>query len=217
MLVASLTLLSCAGPIVSGARGEIISYRDPSGRLLYVNTEDEELTRAAATGGAPAALRLIEQRKRSMPGILEHIEEVSRQHGVDPTLVHAVIEVESAWNPNARSHKGALGLMQLLPATAARFGVRELFDPEQNVLAGVRYLRFLLDRFQNNLEFALAGYNAGENSVASRGGVPPYPETRAYLQRLRTIYGKLGAAPVRGAGYIYPTVDARGRVVYVNE
>jgi soluble lytic murein transglycosylase-like protein len=95
--------------------------------------------------------------------------------------------------------------------------VRQLFDPEQNVLAGVRYLRFLLDRFKNNLELALAGYNAGENAVSARGGVPPYAETRAYLQRLRTVYGKLGVAPILGSGYIYPTLDARGRLVYVNE
>ena len=216
--VASLSLLLIAGPLVSGARGEIVSYRDQTGRLIYVNTEDEELTRVAATGGASAALRLIEQRKRAMPGILEHIDEVSRQHGVDPELVHAVIQVESAWNRNARSHKGALGLMQLMPATAARFGVREAFDPEQNVLGGVRYLRFLLDRFQNNLELTLAAYNAGENAVAASGGVPPYRETLAYLDRLRTIYGKLGAAaPTGGAGYIYPTLDAHGRIVYVNE
>ena len=217
-VIASLTLILFTGPLVSTARGEIISYRDQTGRLIYVNTEDQELARVAAEGGATAVLHLIEQRKRSMPGILEHIEEVSRQHGVDPALVHAVIEAESAWNPTARSHKGALGLMQLLPATAARFGVRELFNPEENVLAGVRYLRFLLDRFQNNVEFALAAYNAGENAVEAAGGVPPYRETRAYLQRLRTLYGKLGpGAAIRGAGYIYPTLDAHGRVVYVNE
>ena len=217
-VIASLTLLFFTGPFVSTARGEIISYRDQTGRLIYVNTEDEELTRAAARGGATGALRLIEQRKRALPGIEQHIEEVSRQHGVDPALVHALIEVESAWNTGARSHKGALGLMQLMPATAARFGVRELFDPEQNVLAGVRYLRFLLDRFQNNVELALAAYNAGENAVEAAGGVPAFRETRDYLERVRSVYGKLGpGAVIHGSGYIYPILDAHGRVVYVNE
>lgn len=217
-VVASLTILFCTGPFVAAVRAEIISYRDQTGHLIYVNTEDEELTRAAARGGVTAALRLIEQRKRAMPGIERHIEEVSRRHGVDPALVHALIEVESAWNPNARSRKGALGLMQLMPATAARFGVRQIFDPEENVLGGVRYLRFLLDRFQNNLEFALAAYNAGENAVEAAGGIPRFRETRDYLERLRSLYGKLGpGAGTAGSGYIYPTLDAHGHVVYVNE
>jgi len=207
------TALSAGLPL---ARAEILSYVDPQGRLVYVNSEDEELQEAAARGGASAALRLIERRKRALPGIERHIEEVAGQHGIDPQLVHAVIQVESAWNPRARSRKGALGLMQLLPPTAARFGVTDLFDPLENTNAGIRYLRFLLDRFDSNLEFALAGYNAGENAVDAAGGVPPYRETRQYLERLRTLYGKLGSA-VLGAGHIYTVVDHRGRLVYINE
>lgn len=203
---------------VCPARAEIISYMDQSGRRIFINTEDEELRQAAARGGVAAALRLIERRKQSMPGIEQHIETVSRHHGVDPELVHAVIEVESAWNPLAGSRKGALGLMQLLPSTAARFGVSELFDPRQNVAAGVRYLRFLLDRFDNNLEWALAAYNSGENAVEAVRGVPPYRETRQYLQRLRSFYSKLGPGSAEtGPSFIYPTLDAQGRVVYENE
>ncbi len=198
------------------ARAQILSYVDQHGRRIYVNSEDQELRQAAARGGASAALQLIERRKRALPGIERHIESEADRHGIDPQLVHAIIEVESAWNPRARSRKGALGLMQLLPRTAARFGVTELFDPAQNVTAGIRYLRFLLDLFDNNLEFAVAGYNAGENAVAAAGGVPPYRETRQYLARLRTLYGKLGPGLV-GGGSIYPVVDHRGRLVYINE
>ena len=198
------------------ARAEILSYVDQQGRLIYVNTEDQELRQAAARGGAAAALELIERRKRALPGIEHHIEEVAQQHGIDPELVHAIIEVESAWNPRARSRKGALGLMQLLPRTAARFGVSDPFDPQKNIIAGVRYLRFLLDRFDNNLELAVAGYNAGENAVAAADGVPPYRETQEYLERLRMLYSKLGPGRA-GPSHIYPVVDHRGRLVYMNE
>jgi len=191
---------------------------DQKGRRVYINTEDEELRAAASRGGAAAALRLIEQRKRALPGIQQHIEAVSRRHRVDPELVQAIIEVESAWSPQARSRKGALGLMQLLPATAARFGVSELFDPQENILAGVRYLRFLLDRFNNNLELAVAAYNAGENAVEGAGGIPSYRETQQYVERLRSLYAKMGPRRrVAGAGFIYAVVDSEGRIVYVNE
>jgi soluble lytic murein transglycosylase-like protein len=190
---------------------------DQRGRLIYVNAEDEELRHVAASRGVPAALRLIERRKRALPGIEEHIETEARQHRIDPQLVHAIIEVESAWNPRARSRKGALGLMQLLPGTAARFGIRDLYNPQKNVTAGIRYLRFLLDRFDNNLEYALAGYNAGENAIARAGGVPPYRETRQYVERLRNLYGKQQLQSTNGVGAIFSIVDRSGRVVYVNE
>ncbi len=112
---------------------------------------------------------------------------------VDPKLVHAVIQVESAWNPRARSNKGALGLMQLMPATATRFGVSDPFDPKQNIRAGARYLRILLDQFKQNLTHALAAYNAGEGAVIAHGGVPPYQETRNYIVRINALYGELQA------------------------
>lgn len=198
-------------------RAEIIPFVDERGRRIYINTEDEELRQAVARGGSAAAVRVFEHRKRSLPGIEEHLEAEARRHRIDPELVRAIIEVESAWNPRARSRKGALGLMQLLPATGARFGVRELFDPRNNVTAGIRYLRFLLDRFDNNLEWALAGYNAGENAVERAGGVPPYWETRQYVQRLRSLYHKLEQSPSEATAIIFTVIDRKGRVVYVNE
>lgn len=199
------------------ARADIISYQDENGRRIFVNTADSELHQAAVRGGASKALKLMERRKRSLTGIERHIETEASQHGIDPELVHAVIEVESGWNHRAVSRKGAIGLMQLLPETGARFGVHDLVNPKENVSGGIRYLRFLLDRFQNNLELALAGYNAGENAVAAAGGVPPYRETRDYLERLRTLYRKLGKGHAHGAGSIYPVRGRDGRVVFVNE
>lgn len=119
------------------------------------------------------------------------IYEAARKHQVNPRLVAALIRQESAGNIRAVSHKGARGLMQLMPATARRFGVSKdkLFDPQHNLEAGVKYLSWLVDQFPNDLAKILAAYNAGENAVARYGGVPPYRETRDYVRR---IFGNLG-------------------------
>lgn len=216
LLAVALVLGVVLGVGLPSARAEIIAYVD-HGRRIYVNTEDAEMRRAARRGGAPAALRLLERRRQSLAGIEEHIDNVATSHGIDPRLVRAVIEVESSWNPRAHSYKGAMGLMQLIPETGRRFGLRDPYDPRDNITAGVRYLRFLLDRFDNNLELALAAYNAGENAVEGANGVPPYPETRQYLQRIRTLYGQLGQEVVRGSGRILRVKDEHGRPVFVNE
>ncbi|MEE9234494.1 MAG: lytic transglycosylase domain-containing protein [Candidatus Acidoferrales bacterium] len=209
-----LALVLSAG--LASARAEIIAYVDENGRRIYVNVEDEELRVAVERGGVSAAQRLLERRRGSMPGIEQHIRQAAREHAVDPLLIHAIIQVESAWNPRARSRKGALGLMQLMPATGARFGVRDFFDPKQNVTGGVRYLRFLLDRFDNDPELALAGYNAGENAVAAAGGVPPYRETREYLKRVNALY-EFSRSHVPGTGSIYQVADEQGRTIYIND
>lgn len=115
------------------------------------------------------------------------IEQYAAKYGVDPTLVRAVIQVESDFNPLCVSHKGARGLMQLMPATAKRFGVTNVHDPEQNIHGGVRYLAFLLELF-GDMPRALAGYNAGEGAVMKYGGIPPYQETSTYVVRAMTVY-----------------------------
>ena len=198
-------------------RGDITSYRDENGRLVFVNSTDTELTKAASKGGASAARTLIEKRKKSLKGIQEHIETTAKTYKVDPRLVYAMIEVESAWRPTAVSKAGALGLMQLMPDTARELGVRDPFDPNQNITGGVRYLRKMLDRFKNNLTLSLAAYNAGPNAVASYGGVPPFKETLNYIERIRTKYGRESASRPSRYGSIYPSVDDDGKLVYVNE
>jgi soluble lytic murein transglycosylase-like protein len=113
------------------------------------------------------------------------IKEKSKKYGVRAELVHAVIQAESSYNPKAVSHAGAVGLMQLMPATAKRFGVSNSKNPRQNIDGGVRYLKFLLGYFNNNLKLALAGYNAGENAVVKHGRkIPPYRETRRYVTKV---------------------------------
>jgi soluble lytic murein transglycosylase-like protein len=111
------------------------------------------------------------------------------RNGVDPVLLYAIMHRESAFKKRAVSHAGARGLMQLMPGTAARFGVRDIFDPRQNVEAGTRYMRFLLNMFDGDVGLALAGYNAGEGAVLKYGRrVPPYAETREYVRRITERY-----------------------------
>jgi soluble lytic murein transglycosylase-like protein len=115
------------------------------------------------------------------------IEQASDKHGVDARIIKAVIQVESAFQPRARSSKGAMGLMQLMPRTARQYKARNPYDPKSNIEAGVRYLRKLLDEFE--LPLALAAYNAGEGAVRRFGGIPPYAETRAYVSKVLGLLG----------------------------
>jgi soluble lytic murein transglycosylase-like protein len=130
------------------------------------------------------------------------IAQSAARNGIDPQLILAVMRQESSFNAQAVSYKGARGLMQLMPATAARFGVRDIFDPAQNIEGGSRYLRFLLDTFNGNVELALAGYNAGENAVMRYGyQIPPYRETQDYVRKISAHYARL-----KGGNFVSPQV-----------
>lgn len=146
--------------------------------------------------GSPTALRSL-------------VTRVSREQGVDPRLVHALVQVESDFDPQAVSRRGALGLMQLMPETARRLDVSDPFDPEENVRAGVRELSRLIDRYAGDLPRALAAYNAGEGAVASYRGVPPYRETRSYVSRIMTLY--------TGRPYHLPEVAHRRPVLLLRQ
>jgi soluble lytic murein transglycosylase-like protein len=124
------------------------------------------------------------------PALDRIIFEVGEKQGVDPRFIHAVIWQESKYDTHARSHAGAQGLMQLIPATAKRFGCEHPEDPEENITAGTKYLGWLLKRFSGNVELALAGYNAGEGAVDKYDGVPPYNETQNYVKIISQRYGK---------------------------
>jgi soluble lytic murein transglycosylase-like protein len=127
----------------------------------------------------------------------DEIAAAAAQYGVDESIVRAIIHAESAFNPNALSRVGAQGLMQLMPATARRFGVSNPFDPAQNIRGGVKYLAWLLKRFNGNLTLAAAGYNAGEGAVDRYKGVPPYNETQRYVQRVALLADRYRGAPVQ--------------------
>src|SRR5499433_667696 len=144
------------------------------------------------------------------------IKAASDRYGVPERLVQAVIRAESAFNPKAVSVKGAQRLMQLMPETASMLGVRNSFDPQQNIDGGVRHLRGLIDRFGNDLPLALAAYNAGEKAVINYRGIPPFPETRDYVTRVLHFYdgGTNGSASASSA--VYRTVGDDGTIVYTN-
>jgi soluble lytic murein transglycosylase-like protein len=140
---------------------------------------------------AQAARRLAWRGADSKSPYASSIQAAGRAADVDPALIHAVIRAESGYNASARSSKGAVGLMQLMPETARRYGVTDRLDPAQNIGGGTRYLRDLLRLFNNDLRLALAAYNAGEGAVAKYGNrIPPYPETVAYVPRVMTYYGR---------------------------
>ena len=121
-----------------------------------------------------------------------YITESATRHGVDPLLIYSIMHQESSFKQRAISHKGARGLMQLMPGTAARYGVTNIFDPKQNIEGGTRYMRFLLNRFEGDLSLALAGYNAGEGAVDKYGWrIPPYAETQEYVRRISRRYSIL--------------------------
>lgn len=132
-----------------------------------------------------------------------HVQEAAQLHQVSPDLVKSIIAVESEFDQWAVSSKGARGLMQLMPATARRLGVADSFDARQNIFAGTQYLRMMLDQFGGDVDLALAAYNAGPGAVTRYGGIPPYRETRGYVQKVQGLVGSPGPAPAAGAAAFY--------------
>jgi len=193
LLPTSLTLcaLLLAG---QAALAEVYQYRDAEGRIYLTDKPMQGAyrlikrfslpgTRTHARGDSWAAMR--QRRDRFAP----MIEIAAREQRLRPALVHAVVRAESAYRADAVSHKGAVGLMQLMPATAARLGVSDSYDPQQNLRGGSRYLRQLLELFDEDLRLTLAAYNAGENAVIEYGHrVPPYPETQRYVEKVLAFY-----------------------------
>lgn len=179
---------------------QIYSWVDANGSLIISNVAPGTNMGIASyevpqTDGGIRTTRYVEpQRSRSFDDVID--EHASRQ-GVRKDLVRAVIQVESGFNPRAISNKGAMGLMQLMPATARELGVRNPMDPSENVRGGVAYLRQLLDRYNGDERLALAAYNAGPGAVDSHGlTVPPYSETRSYVSKVKKLAGTSAAVPV---------------------
>ncbi len=210
VLACVLVALTMAAALPFPASAASYRLTDPEGVTHFTNAPtDPRYRRIPGMSGTLAGwLRLPEG---TLGRYGQHIREISSRYGLDPALVEAVIRVESAFNPWAVSRKGAQGLMQLMPRTASSLGVRDAFDPRQNIEGGVKHLRYLMDRFPGNLPLALAAYNAGENAVAQYRGIPPYPETQEYVQKILGSHGG-GEAPQ----IIYRHEDPDGTVTYTN-
>jgi hypothetical protein len=204
--------LVCLG-LAAPARAQIYTSRDANGHLVLSNHRLGPVVRTYDVPKAESvrATRPVGEPLRS--GLYDEvISEHAHLNAIRPDLVRAVVQVESGFNPDARSPKGALGLMQLMPATARRFGVTNPFNPVENIRAGVAYLRQLLDRYRNNEELALAAYNAGPGAVDTHGqSVPPYPETRNYVKRVSNMSPR--PLPVRKLVIYKTTETVDGRQV----
>lgn len=199
-LACSLAVVCAAASLAPHeARADIYSFTDERGVVHFTNIPSLDRRyklRYREANSAPRPSRTwmpTEVEIRRYQGI---VEAAAKNHGVDTALVHAVISAESGYNPNALSRKGASGLMQLMPDTARRYGVRNIFDPVENVHGGVRYLKDLLAMFNGDMRLALAGYNAGENAVIRAGNrIPPYAETQSYVPKVIDFYHRFQARP----------------------
>jgi soluble lytic murein transglycosylase-like protein len=188
-VLALLALATCG--LAATASAQIYTWRDANGNLVLSDTAPADAAEALHTykvANTSAPVRVTRPVSRQYRDNYDDlVVEHARAQGIRPDLVRAVIQVESGYNPYARSVKGAMGLMQLMPSTAASLGVTRPYDPEQNIRGGVTYLRHLLERYENNEELALAAYNAGPAAVVRYGNkVPPYRETRDYVRKVRT-------------------------------
>ena len=199
----------------------VVSADQRTGRLVrsvvVTTRRDAPGTVVRPTAPAPAS-SAPPAPVNSAPAIAEAVERAATQHSLPPELIHSVIKVESNYNPTAVSPKGALGLMQLIPATARRFGVVDAFDPADNIQGGARYLRYLLDLYRGDYPLALAVYNAGEGAVAKYGAVPPYPETQNYLKLVaRELRETAPAAVEKPQPQAAPVAVRTGDTTHVRE
>jgi soluble lytic murein transglycosylase-like protein len=211
------------------AAAQIASLTDESGRRMFINADPPPVkfspTKSGTTIYMPGETSFLGQNRPAVnidrDGAERLVREAAERHHVDPALVRAVIETESNWNPSAVSRKGARGLMQLIPTTAQRFGVNDVLNLRQNVDAGVHYLRTLLERYNGNLDLALAAYNAGEGAVDRAHGIPAYRETKNYVQRVQDAYFRPGSGRVEDAytrrSPIHRVVEPSGRIIFTNE
>lgn len=198
------------------AQAQIYALRDASGVLTLSDKPLGEGAQTYAVSGASGFRTTVPVRGARLSAWDDLIEERAAAHGVRAELVRAVIQVESAYNPRARSIKGAMGLMQLMPGTAADLGVTNPYDPEQNIRGGVAYLRSLIDRFNGSEELALAAYNAGPGAVRKYGYViPPYRETRDYVRKVRTRTD-VTAQPKNVVYRVFEDVDGEEVIRYTN-
>lgn len=197
ILLGALALNASSGASPRKGKTYLYTYYDKNGSLVinnlppsYVQGQGLTLKSVGVAHIRLAVTKVEMARVLRSPEMLAMVDEIATQEGVDPFLARAIIQAESAFNYRARSRAGALGLMQLMPQTAVRFGVTDPFDPRQNITGGTKYLRWLMDYYKDDLTRVVAAYNAGEGAVDRHRGIPPYAETRAYVPRVMELFQK---------------------------
>lgn len=200
--LAALTLAAGAPRSLKPGATYLYTYYDRQGRLIINNLPPSYMRgqglmlKHVGVGRVRLAVTSAEMAKAlKSPELIALVDEIAQSQGVDIYLARAIIQAESAFNYKARSRAGALGLMQLMPSTAERFGVLDPFDPRQNILGGVKYLKWLHDYYQGDLTKVVAAYNAGEGAVNRSHGIPPYRETRAYVPKVLDLYRRRAVQP----------------------
>ena len=198
-----LVLMLSIGCLVSGPSAAVKVYRyvDSNGRVHLTDRPPHDGYQLIQKAGKKLRIPRINFRDKdaNRKRFASKIAEIASRYQVPEALIHAIIAIESAYDPNAVSRAGAVGLMQLMPATAKRYGVANRRDPSANLTGGIRYLKDLLLRFDSNLELALAGYNAGENAVEKFGNrIPPFAETRSYVRKVLELYSQQFTEPFGG-------------------
>jgi len=177
-LALTIAAVIVAGTAAAERTSGVFIFTAPDGTRRIVNVP----------AAGPGTIMIPEGAAERRAALWPAVEEAARSHGLDPRLVDLVIRMESGYNPRAVSPKGARGVMQLMPMTANMYGAANVFDPLQNIRAGVRYLKDLFQRFNSDVSLALAAYNAGPEAVEKHGGVPPFDETRSYVRAILMAY-----------------------------
>jgi len=222
ILLASVVLMC----LVNSAHADIYQYVDNNGVVHFTNVPSSSTKKAVkvhpdknrstfqqATAPRTTGNKNKANSSNTIPvSYANIINSACSRFGVDPSLVHAIVKVESDFNPYAISRKGAMGLMQLMPQTADTMNVRNTFNPDENVEGGVKYLRYLLDRYEGNISLSLAAYNAGETAVKKWGTIPPYKETQEYVKKVLQIYNGTGST-FSPRYTIYVGSDADGTIL----
>jgi len=211
LLTAVVAILVWSFPEPS--RGEIFRYTAPDGTVSFTNVAVDKRYRPFAVSPDVPFSKLRSTRTYGRAHFTRLIDDTAREYEMDPALVHAVIKAESDYDPRAISSAGALGLMQLMPGTAQDLNVADPFDPGENVRGGVQYLRYLLDRFEGNVPFAVAAYHAGEQNVDRHGGIPPIVATQDYVKRVMTFHKRNQGKRPTAAKAIY-RVKSGDTVIY---